>query len=71
MRMANDIASDFKVTMDKIRSGEGTVGKLLMDDSIYQNLEYMSADLRSNPWKLLFKGKEKPPYKKPEATTKQ
>jgi len=65
MRMANDIATGFKETMDKIKKGEGTVGKLLTDDSIYQNLEYMSADLRSNPWKLFFKGKEKPPYKKP------
>jgi len=64
MRMANDIASDFKETMGKIKNGEGTVGKLLMDDSIYNNIEYITEDLRNNPWKIFWKGKEKPVKKK-------
>ena len=43
----------------KIKNKEGTVGKLLYDDSIYNNLDAMILDLRKNPWKLFFKAKEK------------
>jgi hypothetical protein len=43
------------VIVDKLKRGEGTVGKLLMDDSIYQNLEAFTADIRKHPWKLLNK----------------
>jgi hypothetical protein len=45
--------------MDKINSGQGTIGKLIYDDKIYNDLEAMVADLRKNPWKLFWKTKEK------------
>jgi len=37
--------------------GKGTVGKLLYDDRLYENLEGMTADLKENPWKLLHRPK--------------
>lgn len=40
-----------------IKQGKGTVGKLLTDDSIYTNLEELTADLKVNPWKLLYRPK--------------
>lgn len=41
--------------VDKIKKGEGTIGKLLVDDSIYNNLEAFTADIKRHPWKLLNK----------------
>jgi phospholipid/cholesterol/gamma-HCH transport system substrate-binding protein len=40
-----------------IRSGKGTIGQLLYDDGLYHNLEEMTADLKENPWKLLYRPK--------------
>ncbi len=39
----------------KINKGEGTVGKLFGDDSIYRNLNELTLDLKANPWKLLYR----------------
>lgn len=41
------------VVMDKVKSGEGTVGRLFMDDKLYKELEDFIKDLKANPWKLL------------------
>jgi hypothetical protein len=38
---------------------EGTIGKLLYDDTIYKELEALAVDLRKHPWKLFWKTKEK------------
>lgn len=38
-----------------VKEGKGTVGKLLYDESVFTNLEEMSADLKENPWKLLYR----------------
>ena len=43
---------------ERIDRGEGTVGRLLNDDSLYQNLEEFTADIKRNPWKLMHKPKE-------------
>jgi len=39
----------------KIKSGEGTVGRLLYEDTIYKDLEGLASDLKAHPWKLLRK----------------
>ena len=38
-----------------VNRGEGTMGKLFHDESIYKNLEELTADLKLNPWKLLYR----------------
>lgn len=43
----------------KIRNKEGSLGKLIYDDKIYNELEALVTDVRKNPWKLLIKTKEK------------
>jgi phospholipid/cholesterol/gamma-HCH transport system substrate-binding protein len=43
----------------KLRNGEGTVGKFLTDPSVFNNIDELSADLKANPWKLLFRPKGK------------
>lgn len=47
------LADSFTVVMDRLKNGEGTVGKFLTDDSIYNNLEEFTADIKANPWKLM------------------
>ncbi len=44
--------------INKINRGEGTVGKLLMEDEIYNNLKELSSDVKAHPWKLFIKTKE-------------
>ncbi len=57
--MAKKIALDLDASLVKIKNGEGTVGKLIVNDSIYNNLDALTEDLKKNPWKLFYKGKEK------------
>jgi hypothetical protein len=35
------------------------VGKLFYDDSLYQETEEFIADIKKNPWKLLYKPKDR------------
>lgn len=41
--------------LTKIDEGKGTIGKFISDDSVYNNFEEFSADIKDHPWKLLFK----------------
>ena len=43
----------------KIRNKEGSLGKLLYDDTVYNELQALVTDVRKNPWKLFIKTKEK------------
>lgn len=61
-----EAAGGLNEVLSKIKGGEGTLGKLVYDDAIYQNIEGvtkdlkdLTEDLKSHPWKLLFKPKEK------------
>jgi len=49
------LSESVRTIVDKIKSGEGTIGKLLNDDAIYNNLEGFTADIKKHPWKLLNK----------------
>lgn len=53
-------SNDLKATMARINSGEGTLGKLMTDDSLYNNLasatremDLLMEDLRLNPHRYL------------------
>ena len=37
----------------QVKSGHGTVGKLIYDETIYNEAESMVKDLKAHPWKLL------------------
>ncbi len=41
------ITNDFKVISKKLAAGEGTIGKLLNDSSVYENMEAATASLKS------------------------
>jgi len=50
---------DVKELLHDMRDKQGTVGRLLYDDSLYETTEEFLKDLKANPWKLLHKPKEK------------
>lgn len=44
--------------LSRIKAGEGTIGKLFYDETVYKNIEGLTDDLRRHPWKLFWKTKE-------------
>ncbi|MCM8794971.1 MAG: MlaD family protein [Candidatus Omnitrophica bacterium] len=59
LKQANEV-------MAKIRMGEGTIGRLLTQDDLYQDLKELSTDLKTHPWKLLHRPKESKSKKEEE-----
>jgi phospholipid/cholesterol/gamma-HCH transport system substrate-binding protein len=57
--LAKKIANGIDTGITRINNKEGTVGKLLYDDTIYKELEALIIDIRKHPWKLFWKTKEK------------
>jgi len=43
----------------RIVNKEGSLGKLIYDDDVYNQLDALVSDIRKNPWKLFHKAKEK------------
>jgi len=56
---AENIMGNLDSGITKIVNKEGTLGKLLYDDKVYNELEALVTDVRKKPWKLLIKTKEK------------
>lgn len=52
---ANTIAGDAQAITAHVRGGHGTVGALLMDEEIYDDLQEMVRDLKHNPWKFFWR----------------
>lgn len=53
-RLSN-LTESVSVIVDRLKNGEGTIGKLLTEDKIYKDLEAFVEDIKNNPWKLLNK----------------
>ena len=47
--------TDTQQIVTHMRKGEGTVGALLMDEEIYDDVQEMLRDLKHNPWKLFWR----------------
>ncbi|MCQ9207051.1 MAG: MlaD family protein [Omnitrophica bacterium] len=52
-----NLADSANAVMTKLKEGEGTIGKLLVEEKIYDNLEALTEDVKKHPWKLLYKPK--------------
>lgn len=59
-----------KNVLKRIDAGEGTTGKLVTSEELYQELLELVKDLKRHPWKLLKKGKEEDEDKKEEEEKK-
>ncbi|PIQ91215.1 MAG: hypothetical protein COV71_00265 [Candidatus Omnitrophica bacterium CG11_big_fil_rev_8_21_14_0_20_41_12] len=56
---AENIMRNLDAGLTKIMNKEGSLGKFIYDDALYNDFEAFAADIRKNPWKLLYKSKEK------------
>ena len=53
------LTNSVKTVVDRLKDGQGTIGKLLTEDKIYKDLEAFVEDIKNNPWKLLNKPRGK------------
>lgn len=49
------LSESARLIVDRLKNGEGAIGKLLTKDTIYNDLEAFVADIKKHPWKLLNK----------------
>lgn len=55
-----DASTDsLKMVLEQVKQGEGTVGKLLYSDELYQELRGFVAEIKTHPWRLLKRDKDK------------
>lgn len=52
---ANATMNDAQYMTGQIRKGRGTVGALLMDEQLFDDLQEMVRDLKHNPWKFFWR----------------
>ena len=50
-----NLSESVGTVVDRLKKGEGTIGKLLVEDKIYRDLEAFVGDIKKHPWKLLSK----------------
>ncbi len=58
-KTTKNIVDNLDTGVNRILNKEGTVGKILYEDKLYNDLDALVTDLRKNPWKLFWKTKEK------------
>jgi len=51
------LTASAKAIMERMEKGQGTIGRLLYDEKIADDLESFIEDLKNHPWKLLHKPK--------------
>jgi phospholipid/cholesterol/gamma-HCH transport system substrate-binding protein len=53
--IAKSTASDAQALMARVKQGQGTLGTLLADEALYDDLSELVRDLKHNPWKIMWK----------------
>jgi phospholipid/cholesterol/gamma-HCH transport system substrate-binding protein len=54
-RTAKHTLADAQVIASHIRKGKGSVGALVMDEQLFDDLQELARDLKHNPWKFFWK----------------
>jgi len=49
------VVKDVKVMTQRLKSGKGTIGALLSDTEMYEDIKELVKDLKRHPWKFLWK----------------
>lgn len=62
------LGARLNVAMSHAESGQGSFGKLLYDESLYQEIQTFVQDIQQNPWKLLTRPRKK---EQPAASNQQ
>lgn len=53
--VANKTVADVQGIVAHVKKGNGTIGGLLMDEEIYDDLQELARDVKHNPWKLFWR----------------
>ena len=53
------VSSKLNDILEGVRNKEGTLGRLIYDDSLYRETEELIKDLKAHPWKLLHKPRKR------------
>ena len=53
----SSLTGNLNTITDDIKSAKGTIGKFFYDESVYDDIQALTADLKNNPWKLLYRPK--------------
>ncbi len=48
-------ASDARELLARVKAGKGTVGAMMADEALYDDLQELLRDLKHNPWKLFWR----------------
>lgn len=56
---AKAITESADAILKRLEKGEGTIGKLLVEEEIYNDLRDFVKDIKAHPWKLLVKERER------------
>lgn len=56
---ANQSLVNLNLIFERINRGEGTIGKLLVDEGLHNEIENLVQDIKRHPWKLFWKTKER------------
>ncbi|MDD5115688.1 MAG: MlaD family protein [Candidatus Omnitrophica bacterium] len=56
---AENLLNNLNDGISRIKNKEGTLGKLIYDDTLYDELQALVTDVRKNPWKLFIRTKER------------
>ena len=49
------VLANADVILGKMARGEGTIGKLLVEEEVYNDVKATVKDVKTHPWKLLFR----------------
>lgn len=52
------LSVDLRALVSLAKEGKGTVGRLMTDDKLYNDIDEMILDIKKHPWKLLYRPKE-------------
>ena len=52
------VTGNLRDITSSVKDGKGTLGRILYDERLYDDLEGLTADLKQNPWKLLYRPKK-------------
>jgi len=54
-RRAKGVTADAETILAHVKRGKGTVGAVVMDEQLYDDLQEMVRDLKHNPWKFFWR----------------
>ncbi len=58
LKNIEDSTTSLSNILAKVEKGDGTLGKLLMDEELYTEMNTFAKDVRAHPWKLIRKSSE-------------